>query len=88
MVDPETGATRREDLVQMYAGTSEMARHDYFAATYIGKHYAHGHTEILSMGMESIFAGTDGGLIGVNAYDADPEMRDFILGTLATVGRS
>ncbi len=38
------------------------------------------------MGMESLFAGTNGGLIGVNSHDADPEMRDFILGTLVTAG--
>lgn len=87
MVDPKTGASKPEDLVRIYAGTSEMARPDHFAAVYMGKHYDHGHTEILSMGMESFFAGTNGGLIGVNAHEADPEMRDFILGVLATAGR-
>lgn len=88
VVDPQTGATEREKLVRLYAGTNELARPDHFASAYMGKHYDHGHTEILSMGMESLFAGTHGGLIGVNAHDADPEMRNFILGTLATAGRS
>lgn len=53
----------------------------------MGKHYDHGYTEILSIGMESIFAGNNGGLAGVNTYKADLEMRDFILGVLATAGR-
>lgn len=88
VVDPETGATDREKKVLLYAGTDEWTRPDHFASAYMGKHYDHGHTEILSMGMESLFAGTHGGLIGVNSHDADPEMRNFILGVLATAGRS
>ncbi|WP_268760535.1 hypothetical protein [Arthrobacter sp. Soil782] len=38
------------------------------------------------MDVESIFAGSYGGLIGVSAYEPDLEMRNFILGTLATAG--
>lgn len=61
VVDPETGATGREKKVLLYAGTDEWTRPDHFASAYMGKHYDHGHTEILSMGMESLFAGTHGG---------------------------
>lgn len=64
-----------------------MARPDFFASPYMGKYCGYGYTEILSMGMESIFPGANGGLADANACDADQEMRNFILGVLATAGR-
>ncbi|MET0872706.1 MAG: hypothetical protein ABWX89_10275 [Paeniglutamicibacter terrestris] len=47
--------------------------------------YDHSATEIMSMGKESIFTDTQVGLIGVGDYHVDPDMRDFILETLAIV---
>lgn len=81
-----SGPMLREKLVPLLAGSSEMVRPDHFAEAYIGKHYQDGCTEVLSVGMESLFGGSFGGLIGVNSHQADPEMRSFILGTLVTAG--
>lgn len=52
---------------------------------YMGKEYGNV-TEIITMGMESLFTGTNGGLIVVGHSDADREFRDFILGAVATAG--
>lgn len=38
------------------------------------------------MGMESLFTGTNGGLIGIGRSDPAREFRDFILGAVATAG--
>lgn len=81
-----SGPMLREKPAPIYGGSGEMARPDHFAEVYMGKEYPDGYTEVLSMGMESLFAGSYGGLIGVNSHRADPEMRNFILGTLVTTG--
>lgn len=69
---------------------------DHFATPYIGKIYNSSvHTEIFSMGMESTFLGTYGGLIGlslppVEGHEtikhnrADIEHRNLTVGLLAT----
>ena len=75
----------------------ERVRPDAFTNRYVGKTYSHSadhtmtngehaptHREVISCGMESLFAGSNGALIGVGNYTADPDMRHFILGTLAT----
>ena len=50
----------------------------------MGKVYEDGSREIMSMGMEGLFGGQSGGLIGLsNDGKADTGMRDFVLGTLA-----
>jgi hypothetical protein len=51
----------------------------------MGKEYEHV-TEIVMVGMESLFTGTNGGLIGVGRSAPDREFRDFILGAVATAG--
>lgn len=56
-----------------------------FRQRYMGKEYEKV-TEIVTMGMESLFTGTNGGLIGVGRSDLDREFRDFILGAVATAG--
>jgi hypothetical protein len=34
----------------------------------------------MSRGMESVFTGSNGGPAGIGSYDADPDMRNFVLG--------
>lgn len=85
----------REELTPLYGnsqngqGDVELARPDSFVNAYIGKDYGKGEdaTEVLSMGTESLFAGTNGGLVGAGNYQADEDMRAFVLGVYASVGR-
>jgi len=86
----------REEPVALYGGRAdenggqEMARPDSFVDAYIGKDYGvrgGDATEVLSMGTESLFAGTHGGLVGAGNYEADEDMRAFVLGMYASVGR-
>lgn len=41
--------------------------------------------EVMSCGMEALFGGSFGGLLGAGKYKADPDMRHFILGALTTL---
>lgn len=62
----------------------EVGYRDHFLHHYMGKVYEDGSREIMSMGMEGLFGGQSGGLIGLsNDGKADTGMRDFVLGTLA-----
>jgi hypothetical protein len=82
---------KREDLVDLYPGSRarEVARPDDFVNAYIGKEYGRKNShEVLSVGVESVFAGRNGGLVGAGRYDADTDHRAFVLGTLATIGQS
>ena len=56
---------------------SEVVRIDRFKSAYMGKDYADGETEIITMGLEGIF---------YNSCDnwEDEEYTDFMLGLLAT----
>lgn len=76
----------REPLTSIYENKkSEVGYKDNFASHYMGKVYAgSSYREILSMGMESVFAGTNGGLAGMDHYKADPDYKKFILGVLAS----
>lgn len=84
----------REEAVAMYGGRKhrgkkEMSRGDSFAHVYMGKDYGSAkYHEVMSTGMEALFHGEYGGLVGVARHRADPDMRAFVLGTLATVGKS
>jgi len=70
--------------LQQYA-KGEYVRPDDFVDVYVGKQYQSSvHTEVLSMGMESVFGGSHGGLKGRHGYRADPEHRHLILGLCAT----
>jgi hypothetical protein len=77
---------QREPLKRIYpTGKAEYAYYDSFVNAYMGKIYERSTSkEILSMGMESLFAGTNGGLMGGSGAKSDPEMKRFILGLLAT----
>lgn len=69
---------------QRYA-KDEVVRPDDFVNVYVGKDYKSAvHTEVMSMGMESVFGGSHGGLRGHHGYRADPEHRDLILGLCVT----
>jgi hypothetical protein len=50
----------------------------------MGKEYTDGYREVLSMGMEAIFSGSQGSLIGLGNFKPDPDMKNFIIGLLAT----
>lgn len=64
---------------------NEVVRPDDFVSAYVGKDYQSTvHTEVMSMGMESVFGGSNGGLRGRHGYRADSEHRDLILGLCAT----
>lgn len=62
----------------------EVVYPDNFTHVYMGKKYEVKNREILSMGMESIFCGSHGGLIGLNDYKPDMEMKNFIVGMLGS----
>lgn len=67
------------------ARSEELGYADSFPAHYMGKVYKSGSRELLSCGMEMVFAGEYGA--GVGAKDnvrPDGELRDFVLGLLAT----
>jgi hypothetical protein len=84
--DPDyEGGTRRQAL-QPIRGTNdkEMCWPDNFIHRYMGRHYDTGTTEILSMGMEAMFAGAHGGLIGIGRSKPDIEYRNMVLGILTT----
>lgn len=65
----------------------EWVRGDHLANRYAGKQYTPGrkHGELFTMGMEGVFAGQSGGLVGRGGFRADPEHRDLILGMLVSL---
>lgn len=64
---------------------NEVVRPDEFVDAYVGKDYKSDvHSEVMSMGMESVFGGSHGGLQGHHGYRADPEHRNLILGLCVT----
>lgn len=73
----------------------EMGWADSFVDAYVGRDYqvarqdiaGHPDTEVLSMGIEALYGGNHGGLVGAGRYKADPEHRALILGMLALAGR-
>lgn len=76
----------REKLVRYGSGTpAEYVREDSFVNIYMGKQYEQDNREILSMGSEAVFSGTNGGLLGIGTQRKDPEMRSFILGLYASM---
>ena len=63
--------------------SKEYCRPDHFPERYMGKEYGGSYFELMSVGMEAVFAGQFGGFIGIGRHTSDRESRDFILGTLA-----
>lgn len=66
--------------------TGEMGYKDHFPSAYMGRVYKNspGSNEILSMGMETLFSGTQGGFSGAHNYSSDKEYKQYILGLLAS----
>lgn len=82
---PQTNPSgEREELSEIYAGKKEVGYADNFPTHYMGKVYEDSYREILSMGMETLFAGNNGGFVGMQGYKADPDYKKFILGVLAS----
>lgn len=92
----------RGDVFRMAGyGPNEEFKEGDFATPYIGKRYPmhvayegaerrqvnHKSSEVVSVGMEALFAGHYGGLVGRGKYPADPDHRNFVLGVLALAGR-
>lgn len=64
----------------------EAVREDNWVTPYIGKEYDGVEmTELLSVGSESVFSGSYGGLEGIGHAKKDPETRNWILGAYATL---
>lgn len=81
----------REPLSRIYdEGEKEVGYRDGFVNHYVGKDYGSGpHTEVFSVGSESLWNGSQGGLAGDGPnMKADPEHRNLILGLYASAGES
>lgn len=70
---------RLKDLTGVNYRASEKAKPDRFLDAYFGKDYDGDATEILSMGLQSVFYGV------YNLWDEDPELLEFVIGALATL---
>jgi len=81
-----TGGVRDKQVSLGGKMAKEKTRPDSFANAYIGKEYSDGSREALSCGVEALFGGRYGGLIGTSGSKPDHEMRSFILGVMATAG--
>ena len=83
--DGRTGAEELQRLKDLYPGYAyekhEFAKPDKFVDAYIGKAYAGQSTEVLTMGMEMLWFPR----YGERDINKDPEMRQFILGVMATL---
>jgi hypothetical protein len=77
-----------EKLTRINSKVDEFGYKDNFAEHYMGRTYEDGATELLSMGMESIFSGTQGGLVGAKNYKADADYKRFIFGMLASSAKT
>jgi hypothetical protein len=73
---------RLRDLAALYPGhgyrATERGREDQFTTAYIGKEYGDRAYEVLTMGMESLVAGS-------RWMDGDADMRQWLLGALAVL---
>lgn len=64
-----------------------------FVTPYVAKAYGatgedgYPPAEVMSMGVESMFSGTFGGLVGTGKNRSDPDHRGFVLGVMAVLGR-
>lgn len=85
--NPPTDSWDYEQRGHQLGKDAEFVREDGFVDHYVGKQTSKDSSEVFSMGMEGVFAGRYGGLVGRAGHRADHEHRDLILGTLATVGR-
>lgn len=72
-------------VILKHDGTKEAVREDNFISPYMGKEYTDNFREVLSMGSEAVFSGSQGGLIGIGKEKTDHQMRNWILGVYATM---
>lgn len=90
LVDRTTVNGEREELVPRWEGANEFVRTDNFLDSYIGREYtdvagdSRDTTEVITMGVQGIFGGDHGGLIGMGSLKRDDDMRHFILGSMAS----
>lgn len=82
--DPYTG--EQEKLRPLWPGSREYARADNFLSAYTGKDYDSVAFEVLSTGVDAMFGGRRGGLVGTAGQEADLDHRNFVLGVMATAG--
>ncbi len=93
-LDRRTAGTELEPYSKAHA--DEWVQPDGFADRYMGKDYREGKpgvfqeeesksTEILTTGVEAIFANRFGALAGLNGLNPDPDMRNFVLGMMAVL---
>ncbi|GAA4924033.1 hypothetical protein [Nesterenkonia rhizosphaerae] len=85
--------TEDHELSRIPGLQGEYYRDGGFPSAYMGKDYSVKRVdnqafELMSCGMEALYGGGYGGLVGVGRHRADEEYRAFVLGTLATVGRT
>jgi len=74
-------------LAPIYHGApDEVARDGGYVDPYMGREYPSGHREVLSTGVEALFGGAFGGLVGVGGFAPDLNHRAFVLGSLAGLG--
>ena len=78
-------AGEREKLRSIYNTGREYGYFDKFANKYMGKVDDRSPArEVLTTGMEALFGGNYGALMGTGGLRRDRDMRDFLLGLLAT----
>lgn len=80
-------AGRRPAKTSYRGNAGEMVWPDHFTNGYIGRDYGpiRDCAEVLTVGVESVFAGVFGGGTGQGSWRADPDHRRFTLGTLSTL---
>lgn len=67
---------------------NEVGYEGGFTSHYVGRVYAAGDTEVVSTGLEAVYEGAYGGLVGSRGERPDPDHRAFVLGLLTTFGQS
>lgn len=80
----------REPLRKYLGRSKEVVREDNFVNVYMGKEYDDTYREVLSMGSEAVFNGSQGGFLGLSTQPnyrgkKDKDSIDFILGSYATL---
>lgn len=71
------------ERVQPYCSGVNV-RADHFTEKYTGRRYKDGATELLSTGIEGVFAGQYGGFLGIGGRLPDTELQNFVLGVLVS----
>lgn len=83
--DPATGL--QQEPRPLWRGSKERARAGDFISAYTGKDYGEEAFEVLSTGVDALFGGRRGGLVGTAGMKQDLDHRNFVLGVMATAGR-